>query len=455
MGVINNINKIFNNEKYFMIVNFLFKLISIILSLLFEIIYKMYFINDNYNYDYLNNKIRIGIVSQSLKNGGSERQTSLLLHYFNKVKNFELFLFTFKGKEKDEYKINNNTHRIIIKNNLNKLLIENNIDILIYQLYNKNEMKDFSKLNKTKIIFINRSCFLHWIYYNKTFVYKEIYNIYKKSKYIISLIPFENEYLFKKWGINSILMNNFIPYIYESIVPSDLSSKTIIMIGRADDKIKRFELGIKAMKYIISEIPDCEMKIISEINNNDYLNKLVEELNLEKNIKYVGYTSNPQNYYKNASLHIFPTLVEAFPNVLSETLIYGIPTILVGLDYVSTAKGGGVIIIYDDSPISIANIAIKILKNKRFRKILGRDARKNIKRFRNNILLNKWVKLIFSIYKGYDNYEELRSLDKKINEKDSILVLENQIKLLKNRNSKFNNISMNDIENFTFMVNLK
>ena len=35
--------------------------------------------------------------------------------------------------------------------------------------------------------------------------------------------------------------------------------------------------------------------------------------------------------------------------VLSETKIYGIPTILCGLDYLSLAKGGTVII-YDDNP---------------------------------------------------------------------------------------------------------
>ena len=51
-------------------------------------------------------------------------------------------------------------------------------------------------------------------------------------------------------------------YEYDSITPSDLSSKIILMIGRANDKYKRFELGIIAMKYIVKEIPECKMKII-------------------------------------------------------------------------------------------------------------------------------------------------------------------------------------------------
>ena len=46
-------------------------------------------------------------------------------------------------------------------------------------------------------------------------------------------------------------MPNFIPYEYNEITPSDLSSNIILMIGRASDKIKRFDLGIRAMKHII------------------------------------------------------------------------------------------------------------------------------------------------------------------------------------------------------------
>ena len=81
----------------------------------------------------------------------------------------------------------------------------------------------------------------------------QTYKLYQSSKYVISLIPFENDYIFRNWGINSILMDNFMTYDYYSITPSDLSSKTILMIGRGIDKLKRFDLGIKTMKYIIKE----------------------------------------------------------------------------------------------------------------------------------------------------------------------------------------------------------
>ena len=125
-----------------------------------------------------------------------------------------------------------------------------------------------------------------------------------------------------------------------------------------------------------------------------------------------------------------------------------------GLDYVACSTGGTVII-YDDSPLSLANAVIKILKNKRYRKKLGRDARHSMKKYRNHLILKRWVKIILAIYKGKENYQKLRDEDNKLSEKDSIKLIHNQLKLLKHRKPKFNNISLNDILNFSFMENLR
>jgi glycosyltransferase involved in cell wall biosynthesis len=434
-------HKIDINKKLFIIL--IFFIIKIKDKFFFE-----YYIS-HLNLKKGNQKIKIGILAHSIKNGGCERQTALLLNYLYKVKRFELILITNKTKEESEYYINDNIKRIIKKNNLILLLKQENIDILIYQFYNLKEINELNKLKGIKTIFINRSCFLHWIYYNSYAFLRELYLAYKKASYVISLIPFENNYLFKKWGINSILMNNFIAYDYKSIVPSDLSSKTILMIGRANDKIKRFDLGIKSMKYIVEELPECEMKIISETLDIQNLKELIYELKLEKHIIFVGYNSDPHEYYKNASLHLFPTLAEAFPNVLSETLIYGIPNILAGLDYVSTSKGGGSIIVYDDSPLSIAKIAVKILKDNKYRKKLGKEARKNMKKYNNYLLFRKWVKLIVSVYNDRFFYKKLKR--KKIEEQHSIQIIEAQIKLLKLREKKFQNITINPMFSILLM----
>ena len=405
----------------------------------------------------INNKIRIGIYYSSIKNGGIERLTALLLNYLDKIKIFDIYLLTQLFKEENEYKIPDNTKRIVIKTGRKKDLLKKikreKIDILIYHFYNAYEINMLNNFKKIKTIVYNHSCFLIWIYAEIYNFFKTVYNAYKNSKYLVSLVPFENDYLFKKWGINSILMNNFIPYEYNNIIPSTLTSKIILMIGRGSDKMKRYELGIQSMKYIIKNIPDCEMRIISDLKSTDNLKKMIKDLNLENNIKLVGYTSIPEIYFKNASLHIFPTISESFGFVLSETKIYGIPSILAGLDYVSIAKGG-TIIIYDDKPKTIANEAIKILNNYNYRKRLGKEARQSMKKFNNDLLLKKWTKLILSIYNGDIYYQNIREQDNKISDKKALNIINNQIKLLKLRKSKFKNITIKNIINFTFMENL-
>ena len=438
--------------------------------LIIPIVIIFYRIAPNYNIKYINNflipkyldlgyndkiknKIRIAIYTGSINGGGRAKITTILINYLIKIGIFDIYLFTDDKNKNKEYKTSKKAKRIIVNNNLFEIIEKIKIDILIYELKNITEIKKLNNLENIKVIYYHHSSVFGYIY-NKNYTYLKIYRAFKESKYFITLIPFENDYLFKKWGIKSILMNNFVTYNFDSVVPSDLSSKIILMIGRASDKKKRFGLGIKAMKYIIKEIPESELKIISKLYGVDKLKKLVNDLNLKRNIKFEGYTLNPEKYFKNASLHFFPTLCESFGLVLSEAKLYGLPTILMGLNYVSLSKGGTVII-YDDKPESLAKVAIKILKNKKYRKKLGKQARKSIKYFNNQYLLIKWIKLIISIYKGESYYENLRKHQKEISQKESVEILEIQVNLLKIRNPKiFKNITTELFENFTYIENL-
>ena len=421
------------------------------------------FLNVNYNYNLnlsyhykIMNKIKISTFTYYLENGGRARITSLLLNYLYKIKIFNIFLFTIKNKNNKEYLINEKINRILINNfTINKLIktiLKKRINIFIYQFSYINEIKELNKLkNINVLVYLHQSIFF-WIYNNYT-SFISLYKYYKKSNYIISLIHMENDYIFQKWGIKSILMNNFIAYKYDLSFPLNLSYNEILMIGRADNRLKRFELGIQAMEYIVKVIPEAQMKIVTNITTIDFLMNIINILGLENNINFFGYTPIPEKYFKNISLNIITSISESFSLILSETKIYGIPNILIGLDYISIASGG-TIIIYDDSPESIAKESIKILLNYEYRKKIGNEGRRNMKKYKNELLLKKWILLILLIHYRNDSYfEKFRKLDKKITEKKSINLLKNQIKFLKKRKF-FKHISLKKIENFTFLENI-
>ena len=462
-NISNNKNKMIKKIFKFMVLLFV---IIIIIKFKMELKQNIYWINEDYliiqknlNLSFPNNikhKIRIGIFCKSLKNGGIERLVTILINYLYRVKIFELYLYTLL-KENNEYIIPDDVPRKIIDGDildLIKAIKKNKIDILIYNSYNCHEINILNAIKEFKIIYYNHSCLFFWIYAHSFEFFSMLYKAYKNSKYIISLIPFENDYLFQKWGINSILMNNFITYNYNEANPSNLSSKIILMIGRGEDKYKRFDLGIRSMKYIIKKIPECKMKLISNKDGLDNIVNITTNLQLQNNIEFEGYIRKPELYFTNASLHIFPSICEAFPMVLAETKIFGIPNIVLGLDYLTIVKGG-TIIIYDDEPYSIAREAIKIINNKEYRIKLGKEARESIKNFNNNITFNKWIKLLLSIFNGDNYYQSMRKQDIKIDKEVALNLIETQIKLLQKREFNYYNISLNDIENITFLDKFK
>ena len=137
---------------------------------------------------------------------------------------------------------------------------------------------------------------------------------------------------------------------------------------------------------------------------------------------------------------------------LCETKIFGIPNILLGLDYVSASKGG-TIIIYDETPESLAKEALKILQNNNYRKKLGYKARLSMKKYNNKLLLKKWIKLLFSIYNGDIYYKKLLNKQKINLEKKYLKILKKQIILIKKRRPKFENTTTYDFLNFSFILN--
>ena len=393
--------------------------------------------------------IKIGFYCNSIKNGGVERVISILINYLSSEKRFSNYLITNQKKLKGEYLIPKNTKRISLfeeKISLIKATKVYHLDILIYNFYNVKEIKGLNQLKRVKIIYYDHSSFFLWIYQNRTNFKNTVYYEYKNCYCVISLIPLENDYLFKRWGIKSVLMDNPTTFDYDLVIPSNLSTKNIIMIGRADDGIKRYELGIKAMENIIKEIPICQMNIVSSPFKNYEI--LIKNLSLEKNVRFVGYQENIEIYLKNSSLHILPSISEAYPMVLSETKIFGIPSIICGLDYLALAKGGTVII-YDDSPITIAKESIKILKDDFYRKKLGKEARISMKTKKNSIIAKNWIELIFSLYNGNESYcMTYSNAKKKMTEKEVDEILYNQLILLKRRKPYLNNITLDDLKNF-------
>ena len=404
------------------------------------------------------NKIKIGIMYFGMKNGGAQKQTSLLLQELSKIVFFKIYLLT-REVEIGEYYIPKNVTRLIVYDNLQNLNItiflkeiaKHKIDILIYQNYRGNILQLLQTL-KIKVIIVNRNSIFHSFYRDALYRFKETYFNYINFQLVLNLIPIEGN-LYREWGIkNTITFMNLLQFDIKNITPSNLSSKNIIMFGRGDDPIKNFDLGIKTMKYIVQKIPEAKLFIVSygELAN---LKQLVEELNIEKNVIFAGYRVNLSDILKNSSLNLFLSYAEAFPNVLSESKIYGVPTILLGMEYMTLFKDGTVLV-KNDFPETIADAAIKILKDEKYRKKLGKEARKSVAKIKNEMIVKRWVHIIKAIYKGKEKIQKIINEEEKIDKKVVTKILEKEIIRLKIRKPKYKYLDTKKIFNLTYLCNI-
>ena len=78
-----------------------------------------------------------------------------------------------------------------------------------------------------------------------------------------------------------------------------------------------------------------------------------------------------------------------------------------------------------------------------------------MKKFNNQKLFYKWVKLILSIYMGDSFYYLLKRKEKNFKESELIKSFQNQIKLLKKRDTDFHNISIKDFKNYKNLYQFK
>jgi len=105
---------------------------------------------------------------------------------------------------------------------------------------------------------------------------------------------------------------------------------TLCVLGRLT-KQKRVDLVIKALKPIEKEIPQIKLKIIGQGPEFKNLKKLVKNLNLEKNVEFLGFLSKHNDVLKilkASHLYVSASQLEGFGITVLEAMACEVPCLL-------------------------------------------------------------------------------------------------------------------------------
>ena len=76
------------------------------------------------------------------------------------------------------------------------------------------------------------------------------------------------------------------------------------MLGRLNDEHKGAKYAVMAMSYIVKEVPDARLNLVTSDYRVQFLKNLTIELNLTNNVFIQYHTYNISQLFWNSSVHM-------------------------------------------------------------------------------------------------------------------------------------------------------
>ncbi len=333
--------------------------------------------------------MKICIIIPTLQCGGAERIASSLANDFVR-KGISVAIITFDNNE-PSYKLDAEIQTISIymgkkssiKNlikrvvNLRKTLKKVKPDIILAFFIKTAIYALIARSRKFKIIGLERS---NPYYQTKGFILKLAEKmVLPLADGFVFLTPEAQEYYSPIIQQKSTIIPNgiFIENIVEDIIPfKERKLYEICAIGRLHP-VKDYVTMIKAFKIFSDSHPLHILRIFGDGIERKKLESLVNDLNLNEKVIFMGQVENIGEYIYNSGMYILTSLSESWCNALMEALASGIPSIATDCDFGPRAmiknEINGILVPVGDER-AIAKAMCKIADDLHYAKSLSENA---------------------------------------------------------------------------------
>lgn len=174
--------------------------------------------------------------------------------------------------------------------------------------------------------------------------------------------------------------------IREVLINTDIKrEKMILSVGRLINT-KHYDRLIKVFSEI--NAPDWKLCIVGgdalKLHNSEKYEALVKELNLMDRVILAGNQKNVDEYFNRASIFVFPSSSEGFPNVIGEAMAAGLPVVSYDCvagpsEMIEDGKNGYLVPVFDDETMKEKIVYLMEHEEERLR--MDEYARRSIKKF--------------------------------------------------------------------------
>ena len=183
---------------------------------------------------------------------------------------------------------------------------------------------------------------------------------------------------------------------YASAADIAAKDKTVLVVARFDEDIKRISLMLKAWREIEadSQYKEWKLQIVGDGRDKGFYEYLVRKWALQR-VEFTG-RQNPQEYYRKASLFLMTSTAEGWGMVLTEAQQMGVPVIAMDSfgalhDIVEDGVNGRIVL---NNDLKAFFLAMKdVMNNDVLRQKMSENSVKLSRRFEMEKVLQQWLQL--------------------------------------------------------------
>lgn len=100
------------------------------------------------------------------------------------------------------------------------------------------------------------------------------------------------------------------------------SGDYVVFVGRLSP-VKNLSFLIRVFRQFVNKYPERKLVIVGDGIERDCLERSVQQIGLQNKVIFMGVQANPYPYLRGARVVVLPSLSEAFPTVLIESMVLG------------------------------------------------------------------------------------------------------------------------------------
>ena len=157
--------------------------------------------------------------------------------------------------------------------------------------------------------------------------------------------------------------------------------------------IKHHEVLLQAISDVKKRHPDIKVCIVGDGPRMSKLIQLTDELQLRKNVDFVGFQKDVPYYYNSSRIFVHTSETEGFPNVVLEAMMCGLPCVVSNCgDIIDITKDGynSLVIQQFDNYEGFAKAITLLLEDKELFNMLSQNGLKTKDSFSVEDVTHKW-----------------------------------------------------------------